>query len=162
MLLGRTFVCVAAFAVTVPASAHGPGHAMSGGKPGEGSKVTRVIEVVATDNAFSLGSLEVKDGETVRFVVRNEGLDPHELLIGTAHEHAEHQRMMREMIDQQKKGGHVHSMPTMEAHGSGVSVEPGKTAAFIWTFTRTADLEFACDIPGHYKDGMHGPITFTH
>ncbi len=27
--------------------------------------------------------------------------------------------------------------------------------------TRTANLDFACDIPGHYEDGMHGPVSFA-
>jgi uncharacterized cupredoxin-like copper-binding protein len=159
MLFRRSFVGVLALAMAAPASAHGPGHAMSGGKFGEAGKVTRVIDIVATDHAFSLKSLQVKDGETVRFVVRNDGLDPHELLIGTISEHAEHRKMMRDMIETQKAGGHQHSMPTME-HASGVSIEPGRTATFVWTFKRTSDLEFACDIPGHYEDGMKGAIAF--
>ena len=161
MFSRRFLVAVAALAAAAPASAHGPGHAMSGGRPGDPAKATRTIEIVATDNAFSLKSLQVRDGETIRFVVRNDGFDPHELLIGTRHEHAEHIEMMRAMIEAEKKGQHSHDMAGMEEqHASGVTVAPGKTRSFVWTFARTADLEFACDIPGHYKDGMHGPISF--
>ncbi len=178
MLKRRSLIVVLALAAAAPtmmqaAEAHGPGHAMSGGKMGDARKVTRVIEVVATDNAFSLKSLEVKDGETVRFVVRNDGLDPHELLIGTRAEHAEHLKMMRAMMEQQKKqggqtgqtgqsghAGHAPVAPMMQ-HASGVMVAPGKTESFVWTFARTSDLEFACDIPGHYEDGMRGPISFA-
>jgi uncharacterized cupredoxin-like copper-binding protein len=160
MLFRRSIVGVLALAAATQASAHGPDHAMSGGKPGDPAKATRVIEVVATDNAFSLKSLQVRDGETVRFVVRNDGIDPHEFLIGTVHEHAEHLRMMKAMIEQQKKGGHAHDMAAMEEHKSGVTVQPGKSAAFVWTFARTSNLEFACDIPGHYEDGMRGAISF--
>jgi Uncharacterized copper-binding protein len=116
---------------------------------------------VATDNAFSLKALDVRDGETVRFVVRNDGLDPHEFTIGTVAEHAEHRRHMKEMLEQQKRGGHAgHSMADM-AHEGGVWVDPGKTAAFVWIFARTPDLEFACNIPGHYEDGMKGVIRFA-
>jgi uncharacterized cupredoxin-like copper-binding protein len=160
MLFRRSIVGVLALAAATQASAHGPDHAMGGGKPGDAGKVARVIDVVASDNEFSLKSLQVKDGETVRFVVRNDGLDPHELLIGTKAAHAEHRQMMKAMMQQQKQGGHAHAM-AMEAHQSGVTVAPGKTASFVWTFARTPDLEFACDIPGHYEDGMHGPITFS-
>ena len=160
MFFRRSFVGVLALAMAAPASAHGPDQPMSGGRYGEAGKVTRVIDIVATDHAFSLKSLQVKDGETVRFVVRNDGLDPHELLIGTAAEHAEHRKMMRDMIEAQKKGQHDHSAMAMN-HSSGVSVAPGKTATFVWTFKRTSDLEFACDIPGHYEDGMKGAITFS-
>ena len=173
MLKRRSLIVVLALAAPATmqaAEAHGPGHAMSGGKMGDARKATRVIEVVATDNAFSLKSLEVKDGETVRFVVRNDGLDPHELLIGTRAEHAEHLKMMRDMMEAQKKpggqpgpaghAGHAMATPMMQ-HGSGVMVAPGKTESFVWTFARTPDLEFACDIPGHYEDGMRGPIAFV-
>ena len=163
MLFRRLLVGALALASALPASAHGPDHEMGGGKPGDPGRVTRTIEVTASDNEFSLKSLQVKDGETVRFVVRNDGLDPHELLIGTAAAHAEHRKMMKAMLEQQKQGkqgGHAHAM-AMDEHQSGVTVAPGKTAAFVWTFTRTPNLEFACDIPGHYEDGMHGPITFS-
>jgi uncharacterized cupredoxin-like copper-binding protein len=160
MVFRRLIVGVLAWAVAPPASAHGPGHDMGGGQPGDASKATRVVEVVASDNEFSLKALQVKDGETVRFVVRNDGLDPHEFLIGTAAAHAEHRRMMKAMIDQQKQVGHAHAM-AMEEHESGVTVAPGRTATFVWSFARTLNLEFACDIPGHYEDGMHGPITFS-
>jgi uncharacterized cupredoxin-like copper-binding protein len=161
MLFRRWIVGALALAAAGPALAHDPGHSMGGGKPGEAGKETRVIEVVATDNVFSLKSLEVKDGETVRFVVRNDGNDPHEFLIGIASEHAEHRQMMKAMLEQHKAGGHAHAMPAMEAHESGVSVLPGKTESFVWTFARTPNLEFACDLPGHYEDGMRGLISFS-
>jgi uncharacterized cupredoxin-like copper-binding protein len=65
------------------------------------------------------------------------------------------------MMELQKKGGHAgHSMADM-AHAGGVWVEPGKTGSFVWIFARTANLEFACNIPGHYEDGMKGPIRFV-
>lgn len=160
MVFRRWIVGVLAWAIALPASAHGPGHEMGGGKPGDPGKVARTIEVVASDNEFSLKSLQVKDGETVRFVVHNDGLDPHEFLIGTAAAHAEHRRLMKAMMEQQKQGGHAHAM-AMEEHESGVTVAPGNTATFVWTFARTPNLEFACDVPGHYEDGMHGPITFN-
>ena len=157
MFFRRFLVGVSALAIAMPASAHGPGHPMGGGKPGEAAKVTRTVEVVATDNAFSLKSLQVKDGETVRFVVRNDGFEAHEFLIGTAHEHAEHLALMKAMIERQKKGGRAEAMPH---HDNGVTVLPGETATFVWTFARAANLQFACDIPGHYEDGMHGAVAF--
>ena len=159
MLFRRYIVGVLAWAAAAPASAHGP--TPSGGRAGDPAKVTRTIEVVAIDNAFSLKALDVRDGETVRFVVRNDGRDPHELTIGTVAEHAEHRQHMKEMLEQQKRGGHAgHSMADM-AHEGGVWVYPGKTATFVWIFARTAQLEFACNIPGHYEDGMRGPIRFV-
>ena len=157
MLFQRLLVGAWALVAAMPASAHGPGHPMSGGKPGDAAKATRTVEIVATDNAFSLKSLQVRDGETVRFVIRNEGFEAHEFLIGTAAEHADHLKMMRAMIEQQKKSGRA--APAMQ-HDSGVTVLPGESAAFVWSFARAANLQFACDIPGHYEDGMQGTIGF--
>jgi len=161
MLLRRSFVTASAAAVITPALAHGPGHhVMSGGKYGDPAKVARTIDVVCTDNAFSLKELRVRDGETVRFNVRNDGIDPHEMIIGTVKEHAEHRQMMKQAIEQQKKGGgHAHS--TKMDHSSGVYVERGQTQNFVWQFKRAPELEFACNIPGHYEDGMRGPIIFV-
>lgn len=160
MLFRRSIVGAVVWLVAGSASAHGPA-APSGGGPGDPTKVTRIVEVLATENAFALKSLDVHDGETVRFVVRNDGMDPHELTIGTDAEHAEHRKHMKEMLELQKKGGHGgHSMADMGKSG-GVWVEPGKTATFVWTFRHTANLEFACNIPGHYEDGMQGPIRFV-
>jgi uncharacterized cupredoxin-like copper-binding protein len=157
MLFRRSVVDAWALAIAMPASAHGSGHAMSGGKPGDAAKATRTVEIVATDNAFLPQALQVRDGETVRFVIRNDGFETHEFMIGAAHEHAEHLAMMRAMIEQQKKTGHAMAM---DHHGNGVMVLPGEAATLVWTFARAANLQFACDIPGHYEDGMHGVISF--
>lgn len=157
MSFRRLTVGAWALAIAMPASAHEPGHSMGGGKPGDPGRITRTVEVRATDNAFSLKSLQVREGETVRFVIRNDGFEAHEFLIGTAHEHAEHLAMMKAMIERQKKTGHAMAM---DHHDSGITVLPGETATFVWTFARAADLQFACDIPGHYQDGMHGAISF--
>jgi uncharacterized cupredoxin-like copper-binding protein len=159
MLFRRSLVVAVAVAVAASASAHGP--AASGGRRGDPAKASRTIEVIATDNAFSLKTLEVRDGETVRFVVRNLGSDPHEFTIGTVSEHAEHRTLMKAMLERMKKTGHAgHSMDQMKHEGR-VSVDPGKTASFVWAFARTDDLEFACNIPGHYEDGMRGSIHFV-
>ena len=65
MLFRRSFVGVLAWlAAAPPASAHGP-TPPSGGRPGDPAKVTRIVEVVATENAFSLKALDVRDGETM-------------------------------------------------------------------------------------------------
>ena len=48
----------------------------------------------------------------------------------------------------------------MDHDDGGVTVLPGETATLVWTFAHAASLQFACDIPGHYEDGMHGAIGF--
>ena len=53
------------------------------GEPGDDSKTSRTVELEARDDSgFSAKSLQVRAGETVRFIVRNLGLIKHELRIG--------------------------------------------------------------------------------
>jgi uncharacterized cupredoxin-like copper-binding protein len=40
-----------------------------------------------------------------------------------------------------------------------VLVGPGAREELIWTFSETMDLEFACNVPGHYQSGMVGKVT---
>jgi uncharacterized cupredoxin-like copper-binding protein len=42
-----------------------------------------------------------------------------------------------------------------------VLVEPGKTAELTWTFSKATNLEFACNVPGHYQAGMVGKLTVS-
>ena len=67
---------VAALAMSVSltalgAGAHGDGHGhgATAGKPGKVSDVSRTINVEMYDNYYEPESIEVKPGETVRFVV---------------------------------------------------------------------------------------------
>ena len=165
--LARLTACFLAGALAVPAqgwaqgghSAHG---AISGGAPGDPGKVRRTIEIVATDNVFSLKSLRVAAGETIRFVIRNKGELLHEFSIGDAHMHQMHQEEMDRLMQAgaiTTVGIDAEKMPHAgHAHGNSVLVEPGKSAALVWRFAKDGTIEFACNIPGHYQAGMRGPI----
>ena len=51
---------------------NGKAHMTVGGLPGKASEIDRTIEIIATDDLkFSHSSLEVKDGETIKFVLIN-------------------------------------------------------------------------------------------
>jgi uncharacterized cupredoxin-like copper-binding protein len=39
-----------------------------------------------------------------------------------------------------------------------VYLKPGETKELIWTFGNVAELEYACNVPGHYESGMHGEL----
>ena len=41
---------------------------------------------------------------------------------------------------------------------NGITVKPGQTQDLTWTFGRAQQLEFDCNIPGHYESGMKGTI----
>ncbi len=140
------------------------------GEPGKASEVTREIAITMQDNLYEPEEISVKAGETIRFKVTNKGEFLHEFGIATAAMHAEHQKQMMVMMQHGMIEAHRINHERMKMdHGSGghmmnhddpnsVLVEPGKSAEVIWKFAKAADLEFACNIPGHYESGMVGPI----
>jgi uncharacterized cupredoxin-like copper-binding protein len=89
----------------------------------------------------------VRRGETVRFLVRNEGKVMHEMVIGTMKELKEHAELMK------KHPGMEHDEPYM-AH-----VAPGKEGEIVWQFTRPGEFHYACLLPGHMEAGMIAKIT---
>ena len=159
------------FGATAMASA---GHGKEDiGQPGVASEVTRTVEVGMGDIFFKPESIDVKPGETIRFVLRNEGSLLHEFNIGKAAAHAAHQKEMAAMLQNGTltPSGHGQAMADME-HTSGgmkmvgmehndpnsVLIEPGAIQELIWTFNNSTGLQFACNVPGHYQSGMVGPF----
>jgi uncharacterized cupredoxin-like copper-binding protein len=118
------------------------------GIAGDAKVARRTIEVRMSDAMrFTPDRIAVKQGETVRFVLRNDGKMLHEFVLGTKQELDEHAALML------KFPGMEHDEPYM-AH-----VPPGKTGAIVWTFNRAGDFDFACLIAGHYQAGMVGKVT---
>lgn len=74
-----------------------PGHEYAFGKPAAAAQATRTVEVVMGDMYFEPRALQVKAGETVRFVLVNNGQVPHEFNLGDAAMHARHQQEMLAM-----------------------------------------------------------------
>ncbi len=154
-----------------------PGHQLPFGEPAKARQATRTVAITMRDNEFDPETVTVKAGEIVRFVVVNKGELLHEFNIGTAAMHAEHQVEMAMMmdhgvltptsfvrdvskIDHARTGG-MKMEEMKHDHPNSVLVEPGKTAELVWKFTKSAKLEFACNVPGHYEAGMVGTIEFT-
>jgi uncharacterized cupredoxin-like copper-binding protein len=98
---------------------------------------------------FRPGQLQFRRGETVRFVVHNDGRQMHEFVIGTVEDNAEHAEMMLKFPNME------HDEPWM-AH-----VEPGQKAEIVWHFNRDGRFEYACLIAGHFQAGMKGPLLVT-
>ena len=115
------------------------------GQLGDPGKVSRTIEITMVDNRFKPAEIEVKQGETVKFVLRNTGKKKHEMMIGSMAQLDKHAKMMKQYPDME------HPDPNM------VSVDPGKSGELVWQFTEAGTVDFACPLPGHYK-GMRGKI----
>ena len=127
---------------------HGQGDADAIGTPGKAAKVTRTVTVDMTDAMrFTPASISAKQGETIRFTVKNSGKVKHEFVLGTEKELKEHYQLMKKFPEME------HSDPQM------VTVAPGKTGEVIWQFTKAGKIDFACLQPGHYDAGMKGAVT---
>jgi len=117
------------------------------GREGDPKKVSRTIGVDMSDQMrFTPAELSIKQGETVRFRVKNSGKAMHEMVLGTMEELKAHAEMMR------KHPGMEHDEPYM-AH-----VGPGKTESMVWQFTKAGDFYYGCLVPGHFEAGMLGKV----
>ena len=115
-----------------------------------GNTAPRVIAISMTDAMrFTPNLIQVKLGETVKFVIKNEGQMLHEFVLGSKAELDEHAALML------KFPGMEHDEPYM-AH-----VPAGKTGEIVWTFNRAGDFDFACLIAGHYQAGMVGQVKVS-
>ena len=144
-----TFALSLAAGFVHAAGTHAGGHDESAiGEPGKAANVKRTVQIVMSDAMrFNPSSIEARQGETVRFVVKNSGQLKHELVLGTATELAEHAELMKKF-------------PEMEhADANMVTVAPGKTGEVIWRFTKAGTVDFACLQPGHFDAGMKGAVV---
>lgn len=117
------------------------------GKTGDPNKVDRTIVVDMSDRMrFAPATIKVKQGETIRFDIRNSGKVLHEMVLGTMKELKEHAELMR------KFPGMEHDEP-YQAH-----VAAGKKGEVIWQFTKVGAFHYGCLIPGHFEAGMVGGI----
>lgn len=120
------------------------------GRAADPRRATRTITIAMSDRMrFAPEVVTVRQGETVRFVVRNDGALLHELVLGTEEELAKHAELMRRFP------GMEHDEPHM------VHVQAGRAGSMAWTFNRAGTFRFACLIPGHYEAGMVGTVIVT-
>ena len=135
------------------------------GEKGKLSEVNRTIEIKMYDNYYEPTEIKIKKGETIKFIVSNYGELVHEFNISTKEMHIKHQPEMMNMVENgillptridKKKMKEMskkdHSMS--HDHSNSVLLEPNKSADLIWKFNKDTNLEGACNIPGHYEDGM--------
>lgn len=147
-LLVTTLLASLSMAPAMAAGTHTGGHGESAiGQPGKAANVTRTITVDMSDNMrFTPAQLSVRQGETIRFVVKNLGKVKHEFSLGTEQELLEHYEVMKKFPDME------HDEP------SKISLAPGGKGEVIWHFSKAGTVNFACLHPGHYDAGMKGQI----
>ena len=140
------------------------------GESGKLSEVNRTIEIKMYDNYYEPKEINIKKGETIKFIVYNYGELVHEFNIATKEMHIKHQPEMMKMVENQilladkidkKKMKEMakkdHSMG--HSHSNSVLLEPNQSAELIWKFSTDINLEAACNVPGHYQSGMVAKIN---
>lgn len=168
MMQMTTLLSALALAITIALSAnaaehdHAAGHAHGAehgstsaeqkpwGTPGDPAKATRTVHIHMNDQMrFVPDRLDVKEGETVRLVLHNDGQLLHEFVLGDKAQLDEHAAMMLQQ-------------PNMAHTGMDMlHVQPGEEGEVTWTFDRTGTFDFGCLIAGHYQAGMVGKVAVT-
>ena len=134
----------------------GNGHdaMMAVGVPGLASEINRTIVVIMRetddgDMIFEPKSIKISKGETIRFVIKNEGELEHEFVLD------DHRGVMEHKVLMEKFPEMEHEDP------NSVRLDSGERSEMLWHFTNAGSFEFACLIPGHYAAGMKGDIAVT-
>ena len=167
MIIKKLFLVIILFFVST--SSYSASMNMIGEK-GDPSKIDRTIEIEMYDNYYYPTQIEVKKGETIKFIVKNLGELVHEYNIGTKEMHIKHQPEMAKLVEHEilladkidhekmkKMAKKDHSLG--HSHSNSVLLEPNETGEIIWKFSKDISLEMACNMPGHYETGMVGKIT---
>lgn len=174
----NTSIKMTAFAVSVamsivsgPALAsgtHSGGHGgTSIGSAGTAGHVDREITVEMGEMYFAPSSVEIRKGETIRFIVTNVGEFVHEFNIATEAMHLNHAEEMMMMIDMgilETDRINRDKMAASEmAHSdpNSLLLEPNEIGEVIWTFDGDAMLELSCNVPGHRESGMFGQLMMA-
>ena len=139
---------------TAPAFAdagHAHGDERAYGEPGNPKQPSRVVQVVMSEAdgkmRFIPNKIEIKTGEQVRFVLRNNGDLDHEIVLATLQDNLKHAEEMRKNPDME------HDDPNAKR------LMPKKTGEIVWKFTKAGTFDFSCLIPGHREAGMFGTIV---
>ena len=130
---------------------HSHGETFSAGEPGNPKKPAIIVEVTMGESdgkmLFVPARLEVRKGDQVKFVLRNNGELDHEFVLASAADNLKHAEEMKEHPDM------VHAEP------NGRQLAPKKTSEMVWKFTKAGEFEYACLISGHREAGMTGTIV---
>ena len=117
---------------------------------------TRTIEVEMRDIAFEPDEVDVRAGETVRFVFTNVGEVKHDAFIGDEAAQEDHEMEMR---DEDEGGGMDHGDGGAEEEG--LTLDPGEEGELTHTFDEGDELLIGCHQPGHYEAGMTVSVNVT-
>jgi len=118
------------------------------GVPGHLAAAHRTIAIEMNDAmTFTPSHVTVKQGQTIRFTLKNAGKVAHELFLGSKEAIEAHRQMMMAHPDMHHEDPNV------------VTLAPGQIGQLVWKFTTAGTVNMACLQPGHFEAGMNGTIT---
>lgn len=135
------------------------GGCLHGGLPGRQQNISRTVNIDIKDRSFGAQSIPVRHGETVRFVISNRSAQAHDFAIGTPRKQRQRRHWLRTLYDAGMSGPDYYDLPEYDAINA-VFLPPGETRELVWWFNRSATLEFASNVPGHYERGKKGVFDF--
>lgn len=161
MILRRTIATVLAVGLLSAGAFASPGHKpgeghghpedKAYGKPGDPKKPARIIQIVMREAdgkmLFLPDQIKIRKGEQIRFQLRNNGQQDHEIVLATLAENMEHMKEMAKNPDME------HDDPNAKR------LKPTTTGEILWQFTNAGTFDFSCLIPGHRESGMFGTIV---
>lgn len=152
--IGFAFVGAVLLSSNVWAGAGPSGHeheTFSAGEPGDAKKPARVVQVTMREGdgkmLFIPNRVEVRRGEQIKFIIRNNGALQHEFVLASTADNLKHAEAMKKNPDME------HDDPNAKR------VDPTKVDEMVWKFTKAGTFEYACLIPGHREAGMIGTIV---
>lgn len=154
ILFSTLVLSLASLAGPVSAGPGASGHShdthFSAGEPGDLKKPARIVQVTANEGSgkmmFIPDRVEIKRGEQIKFVLRNNGELDHEFVLATTAENVKHAEEMKKNPEME------HDDPNAKR------LAPKKTSEIVWKFSKAGEFEFGCLIPGHREAGMTGTI----
>jgi uncharacterized cupredoxin-like copper-binding protein len=119
------------------------------GRPADPTKAQRTIMVEMRDsNQFSPSEITVQQGEIIRFVAVNAGIEMHEMVLGTMQDLKAHAATMKKQRDAMH-----HEQDANVTH-----VAPGNSGVLAWQFTQAGEFYYGCLVEDHFEKGMIGKI----
>jgi uncharacterized cupredoxin-like copper-binding protein len=138
----------------MPADHHHHATSYDFGEPFHGAKVARTVAITMGDASFAPDHVDVKQGEAVRFVVTNASSIDHDFTLGDPATQTAHRREMAEAMQAGREPHHHDG-------GNAITVKPGATLQLAWRFTKPGNVEYDCNVPGHFEAGMTGTVAVS-
>jgi uncharacterized cupredoxin-like copper-binding protein len=130
---------------------HDHGATFSAGEPGDPKKPAKIVQVTMAESdgkmLFAPARLEVRKGDQIKFVLRNNGELEHEFILASTADNLKHADEMKKHPDM------AHEEP------NGRQLAPKEAGEMLWKFTKAGEFEYSCLIPGHREAGMTGTIV---